>query len=281
MDRGTPSGNGTVGGGVVVREVERVVEKPEPTTIMGERPLVDDRVRQLIGFILEHVNSANVEVEAKLGVLMEKEKGLRVIEVVPVLCETPIKSESNSDVRFVSDVGQALFCRLNERLNERVEKTSQLSEGSIRYVRTNELDVYYPGRIRAIKALRDGSYHFVKAQRKTRLGDLNVICPGRICDIRYSASAEEDCIAPDANPELEREKERISYKFDCLSVDITSVNMAMRNGEAERTFEVEVEIDASANLFDEVTKYREEDNSSKLFEIAESFVNTVRLLLEI
>lgn len=267
------------------REIVRIVEKPviiEPTTIMGTSPLVDDRVRQLVQFILQHVNSPNVEIEAKLGLLTEKDQPSRVIHLVPVMCETPINAESNNLVRFTSNVGEELFRKINERLNARVEETSTQSEGCVNYVRTRELDVYYPQRIRQTKQrIGDrGEYKVMKTQMKTRLGDLNVLCPGRICDIRYSASREEDYNTPNCNPEMQREKDRISYKYEYVSVDITTVEMVTRSGGIERTHEVEVEIDESTNLFEEVTKYRQEDESSKLFDIATSLVQTVRILLE-
>lgn len=272
------------------REVIRVVEKivhVEPTTIMGVPPLVDDRVRYVVNFILEHVNSPNVEVEAKLGTLIEKSQDVRAIELVPVLCETPIRSESNKDTRFQSDVGGEVFTRLNTRLNQRVESTAKQEQGRIQYLRTREMDVFWPGRVRETRVRRnapDGTeqYETIRVQSKKRLGDLNVLCPNKIADIRYSASAEQDCnIPPNSTPQMHRIKDRISYKYEYLSIDITCVEM-QDNASREPliTFEVEVEIDPTTDLFGEVLKYRHGDETSKLFDIAGSLVNTVRLLLE-
>lgn len=288
----------------------RVIEKTvvyEPSTIMGNPPLVDDRVRHLVQFILQHVKEGNIEIEAKLGSLIEKDQSVRVIHLVPVICETPIRPESNSDVRFESDVGDKLFGKINERLNGRVEETSNrpkqtklinpnlpshINGGTVSYVRTQEADVYYPNRIRqtrrpsaasaAMNPQRPVYDQVVRTQRKTRLGDLNVLCPGSICDIRYSASREEDCeVPPTASPEMQREKYRLSYKYEYVSVDITTVEM-VRGGKLKTTHEVEVEVDSAAvNLFEEVTKYLQGDESSKLFDVATSLVQTVRVLLEI
>lgn len=289
----------------------RVIEKPvvyEPSSIMGNPPLVDDRVRHLVQFILQHVKEGNIEIEAKLGSLIEKDQSVRVIHLVPVICETPIRPESNSDVRFESDVGEELFGKINERLNGRVEETSNrpkqnklinpnlpphINGGTVSYVRTQEADVYYPSRIRqtrrpsAANAVSNPQQRpiydqVVRTQRKTRLGDLNVLCPGSICDIRYSASREEDCkVPPTANPEMQRDKYRLSYKYEYVSVDITTVEMVTRGGKLKTTHEVEVEVDpAAVNLFKEVTKYLQGDESSKLFDVATSLVQTVRVLLE-
>lgn len=273
-----------------IREVVRVVEKivhVEPKTIMGVAPLVDDRVRYVVNFILEHVNAPNVEIEAKLGTLIEKSHEVRAIELVPVLCETPIRHESNKDTRFQSDVGGEVFTRLNDRLNKRVEATADLHTGRIHYLRTREMDVYWPGRVRETKVRRtapDGSeqYETVRVQSKKRLGDLNVLCPNKIADIRYSASREEDCSIPsNSAPQMRRIKDRISYKYEYLSIDITCVEMQEKaSTEPSTTFEVEVEIDSATDLYGEVLKYRHQDETSKLFDIAGSLVNTVRLLLE-
>lgn len=270
----------------VVR-VERVVQV-EPMTLMGVAPLADDRVRYVVNFILQHVTSPSVEVEAKLGLLMEKHQDTRAVNVVPVLCETPIKPESNSDTRFSSDVGEQIFRTLNAELNKRVEATAELSTRRVQYLRTREMDLYWPGRVRESKERRTDAmgnevFETVRVQTKRRLGDLNILCPGSIVDVRYSASLEQESNVPQgsAPPQMQRMKDRISYKYEYLSIDITAVEMQeTHNPESVTTYEVEVEIDSSAHLYDEVCKYRTGDASSKLFDIAESLVNTVRLLVE-
>lgn len=272
----------------IVKEVIKYIEQDKPSTIMGGPPLVDDRIRYVVNFILGHVNSSNVEIEAKLGLLLEKEKGVRAIELVPVLCETPIRQDSNQDTRFASDVGGEMFRLLNTRLNARIEKTLESGGKSIAYLRTHEEDVYWPGRVRETKQKRkapDGTEYLetIRVQKKERLGDLNVLCPGRFADVRYSASLEQDCQIPNSGtPQYCRVKDRISYKYEYLSVDITCVEAQSAHGTGTDTsFEVEVEIDPSANLYGEVVKYRKRDETSKLFDIATSLVNTVRILLEI
>lgn len=271
------------------KEEVRVIEKvAEPITIMGVVPLVDDRVRYVVEFILTYVDSPNVEVEAKLGVLNEREQDVRAVDLVPVLCETPIRPESNKDTRFQSDIGHEMFRRLNTRLNRRIEETAGLEQGRIQYLRTRECDVFWPGRVRETKERRvseDGTetYETIRVQSKHRLGDLNVLCPGKVADVRYSANAEEDCsVPPNTKVDMRRLKDRISYKYEYLSVDITCVETTKMSepDHSTTTFEVEVEIDRSACLYEEVKKYRERDETSKLFDIAASMVNTVRLLLE-
>lgn len=283
---------------VVEKVVERVVEKviavpEEQSTILGVPPLVDDRVRVLVNFILQHVTEPGIEVEAKLGVLIEKYKQVRATDLVPVICETPLRPEQASDTRFESAVHHTFFAHLNAELNQRVDATGigEDLKARVMYVRTKEIDFFWPGKIRETRrfvrdpATGEESYERVRVQRKTRLGDLNFMCPFNLLDVRYSASKEADVSLPSNNgpdPRRQRAKERISYKFECLSVDITAVETT--DPEAglfkNTTHEIEVEIDESADLFGEVQKYRAGDPDSQLFRIASSLVNTVRLLME-
>ncbi|KAI0566038.1 mRNA triphosphatase Cet1-like protein [Gracilaria domingensis] len=273
------------------RETIRCVEKivyAEPTTILGVPPVVDDRIRHVVDFILNHVKSDKVEIEVKLGVLFEKQNDVRAINVVPVKCETSISPENNHETRFESNVGESVFYTLNNALNKRVELTERETKNKVQYTRTRHLDVYWPGRIRETKQMRENpdgseSYETIRVQSKTRLGDMNVMCPMNLLDMRYSASLEEDAeVPPNSSPIRQRMKDRISYKYEYLSIDITCVTMESMGAQTEgqRTFEVEVEIDPSANLFQEVTKYLQGDGTSKLFDIATCLVNTVRILQE-
>lgn len=267
--------------------VEKIVYA-EPTTILGIPPVVDDRIRYIVNFILEHVNSPNVEIEVKLGLLIAKEHNVRATQVVPVTCETAINQQSNQETRFESNVGEQMFFNLNNRLNQRVEQTERETKNKVSFTRSRHLDVYYQGNIREVKEIRkraDGSeyYQTIHVQSKTRLGDLNVLCPIAHLDMRYSASREEPAeIQPNMVPTRQRLKDRISYRYEYLSIDITCVNMETIGGKSGslRTYEVEIEIDSSARLYEEVKKYQQGDDSSKLFDIATCLVNTVRILLE-
>ncbi|CAN8063198.1 unnamed protein product [Agarophyton chilense] len=270
-----------------IRYVEKIVSA-QPLTIMGVPPVVDDRILHVIDFILQYVTSQNVEIEVKLGLLLAKETGKRVKDVLPVKCETSISPETNNEARFESNVGDKVFSMLNQALNKRVEATQQDSNNKVQYNRLQHLDVYWPGRIRETKELRsspDGSeyYQTIRVQSKTRLADINFLCPMHVLDMRYSASLEQDAnIPPNTNPLRQRVKDRISYKYEYLSVDIASVTLKSMNNqdEGQQTFEVEVEIDPSANLFEEVTKHKRGDKTSKLLDIATCLVNTVRILRE-
>jgi polynucleotide 5'-triphosphatase len=284
---------------VTTRIVEKVVEKivtvpaSEPVTIMGGPPLVDDRVRNLVNFILHHVTAPGVEVEAKLGLLIQKYQNVRACGLLPVICETPVRPDVASEIRFESSVHHTVFAHLNTELNRRVEATASYPDVTSRvvYLRTREVDLFWPNKVRETRRILVDPHtgmetlERVRVQRKNRLGDLNFLCPASALDVRYSASLEENVPPPppgEADPPKRRVKDRISYKFDSLSIDITAVEMTDPGANlfSHCSHEIEIEIESSANLFGEVEKYRAGDPSSNIFRIATSLVNTVRVVME-
>lgn len=257
-------------------------------TILGEPPLVDDRVRSVAQFMLAHVKSGDVEIEAKLGTVMEKADGgrNRASNTLPLSCETLLGAHANSAVRFVSDVGPGVFQHLNKLLCTRCERDPNVS-----YDRTCNLDTYWQDTASRTKIRETHRYNANTGQfdnpigimTKIREGDLNVLCPLAPLDTRYSASTERrlNGLPPTvSNTHVsKRQKDRISFKYDYVQVDLTCVT-SEEKGEQKETREIEVEIADSQALFDHVTRYHNADTSSKIFDIAASLVNTVRALLE-
>lgn len=240
------------------------------TTLFGTTVTVDDRVRAVAEFISKNVNSPGVEIEGKLGVLIEKHENRRAVALVPVACETPLLPIANQDVRFQSCVPEAVFAALNTALNGRVTRASRRSSGTaaaadpstptVTYARVKGMDVSYASRVRQTLAPSPGGGPpvVVRTERKVRIGDLNVLCPGWPVDFRFSASLEEPVAEPPPPTTIKsrREKDRLSYKAGCLSVDITTVLMtegSSPNGPETMSQEVEVEIDGTVvDLYAEV-----------------------------
>lgn len=261
---------------------------PTPLTILGEPPLVDDRVRSVAHFMLTHVKNGDVEIEAKLGMVMEKADGgrNRASNMMPLSCETLLGPHANGAVRFVSDVDPGVFSHINELLCRRCELDPHVS-----YNRTCDLDTYWLDSVSNRKVRETHRYNqhtgqfdiLVGIMTKNRESDLNVLCPLAPLDIRYSASTERKMAALPktvANTHAsKRQKDRISFKYEFVQVDLTCVKME-ENGGHKETREIEVEIADSNALFEHVTRYNNADTTNKVFDIAASLVNTVRALLE-
>jgi len=238
--------------------------EPGPKTILGRPRVSDDRTLALVDMLFRTVQSADVEVEAKIGLIMDRETGKR--GHLPLLAtEVCLNSEvADRQIMFESTLDVQVFKILNGTLNARVQ-----SAGSgVSYKRTRESDIYYDGKLRLSRSWDKAANRFSspedsRAQRKIKLAHLNYLSPSSCPhDIRVSASKEESLSPRDVEGRRatkERLKDRLSYEFNEVSVDITTVHMYQsidpktleRLGEAPVvTYEVEVEILPRANLFD-------------------------------
>ena len=84
-----------------------------------------------------------------------------------------------------------------------------------------------------------------------------------------------------SRPTKQRIKDRPWYKYKRFTINITSIETLQgSNQNSSRAHEVEVEIDQTANLYDELMKYENVDASSQLFQVVTEMVKTVCLLLE-
>ena len=101
-------------------------------------------------------------------------------------------------------------------------------------------------------------------------------------DISYSSSSQaKDGIPFKSRPTQQRTEDRLSYKYGRFTVNLTSVEtLEGSNQHSSRAHEVEVEIDQTANLHDELMKYQNVDASLKLFEVVTEMLNRVHLLLK-
>ena len=176
----------------------------------------DSFVREVGAFIWQHAqNAANVEVEAKVGVLLDTRTpaGAPAMRLdFPVRTETSesltwIQSMLNlgavladvSIVRFESNMTQSQHANYNKLLNARVEEQSspEYQGVPIRYKHTYELDAFHEttaGRIRVTytmdKTRKNKTLKENGCVLKHRLADLNVFWPNQPFDFRVSVSTE-------------------------------------------------------------------------------------------
>ena len=217
-----------------------------PGTILGAAP-PDDRVICIADFIATQFTDGEVEIEAKLGTLIDlsTQQRARIPSIATAACVLP---ELNTLTRFESTVSADAFKRLNAALNSAAEATTRRSGRPVRYQRRREVDCAYTSDVRETrpqgKTSAEPTSLFV---RKTRLDQMHLVFPQHPYDVRVSASREERLPPPaaDAVPaewgarKSERHKDRLSYQSGCLSVDITVVQQPPTN---VITYEVEVEV---------------------------------------
>ncbi|KAJ1951870.1 mRNA-capping enzyme subunit beta, partial [Dipsacomyces acuminosporus] len=193
--------------------------------IFGARP-AEDIVRVVADFIYTHmVSRTNIEIEGKLGRLVDKKTGQRIM--LPVLSETVIKDDRT--IRFESSMTLPQHAQFNKILNQRVDETRRPDfKGSrVEYKHTKEIDHFYRidgTRIRVTTNKESGDV--IGVITKNKIADLNIYSPRTKLDIRITINEESPIAKPDVEgnkPILERHKDRLSYKQDLWSFDLTQV----------------------------------------------------------
>ncbi|KAJ2727018.1 mRNA-capping enzyme subunit beta [Coemansia sp. Benny D115] len=193
--------------------------------LFGPRP-AEDIVRVVADFIYTHMKDrTNLEIEGKLGRLVDRKTKQRI--ALPVLSETVLADDK--DLRFESDMTLQQHAMFNKILNQRVDETRRPEHrGSrVEYRHTKEIDHFYRvdgTRVRVTTNKESGE--IISVITKNRIADLNIYSPRTKLDIRISINEELTMAKPDMETNkaiLERHKDRLSYKQDLWSIDLTQV----------------------------------------------------------
>ncbi|KAI9184533.1 mRNA-capping enzyme subunit beta [Blastocladiella emersonii ATCC 22665] len=273
---------------------------PLPPTLFGEA-VVPDIHREVLDFVygilqanahvLESRPHAAVEVEAKLGRLVDKRTGRRLD--LPVSCETVVRLPAGV-VRFESDMSMPQHRHFNGVLNQLVERRV------LAYTHTREIDRFHAvgtrqgDRVRVTTDALAGTP--LATIRKTRLDSIDVFVPRAPLDYRVSVSLEEPVDASTALGHAdtrERHKDRISYRHRLVQVDLTQVQSlpvgtpwgspaavaASKTGDGV-SHELEVEfVDAASSILAE-KRALDAGKPSKFQENVVHLVNNVRMLAD-
>ena len=116
---------------------------------------------------------------------------------------------------------------------------------------------------------------------KVRVADKEVYCPREAFDYRISVSLELDyphsldgLAETNGNGDLNiRSKDRLSYKHQCMSIDLTQVTTP---GAGEKSHELEIEMDT--NLIVEQGKRMQAGAPNNYEELVEIFLNYIRVV---
>ncbi|KAI0771113.1 CYTH-like domain-containing protein [Trametes elegans] len=170
---------------------------PLSLSILGVEPL-DEFIREVADFIHYQISSRPqdlnglVEVEAKVGVLRDRDTGQRL--QLPVLVETILQPNS-IDLRFESNMSPKQHQHYNKLLNNlKTTPSSAHPSSTLAYQHLHLVDSFYApdgGRGEKIRVTRDEKTGEVRAcVRKIRLADLNIYSPKRAADWRISVNLE-------------------------------------------------------------------------------------------
>ncbi|CAG8555277.1 30307_t:CDS:2 [Racocetra persica] len=235
----------------------------EPS-IFGFQPTSD--ITKVVGdFLYNHVGRENVEIEAKLGILVDKNLQTRLN--LPVISETVINPRDDGWFSFKS----------NMTIGDPVE-----------YRHIYETDKFYTGtgsgKIRVTVDQRTNKVIDGGIVKKTNVAHLNIYSPCTHLDYRISVNVEKPMEMPNGQHVFERNKNRLSYSHQLFKIDLTQVKgpekQRLSDGtlpSPDLTHELEVEFLNPRILLEEKLKI-EKQQSNRYLDIIEVFLNNIRVL---
>ncbi|KAL9538324.1 hypothetical protein MBANPS3_011017 [Mucor bainieri] len=247
----------------------------EPS-IFGVKP-VDDVTKYIADFIAEHCQLENVEIEAKLGVLIEKRTNQRIN--MGALSETNYMRQ----YRFESNMPLEQHRHFNKILNDMVNKTQarEYRGERIKYKHTIETDKFYeiPHTRKKLRVTTESATGKIVPNgiiEKVRVADLNIHAPNQALDFRISINRELPRTKPNSDSVFERNKDRISYQHGGIAFDLTQVKGAA-DKDPDVRHELELEF-ADANLLATEKSKHDRKEPSQYTQMVEVFMNNIRLL---
>ncbi|KAF0517314.1 mRNA capping enzyme [Gigaspora margarita] len=259
----------------------------EPS-IFGFQP-TSDITRAVGDFLYNHIGKENVEIEAKLGILVDKNQHTRVN--LPVVSETVINPREDGWFIFQSDMTTAQHRNFNNLLNERVIQTKPPYKGNpVEYKHLYETDRFYSGTgVGKVRVTIDQKTNKVidgGIVKKTNVAHLNIYSPNTHLDYRISVNIEKPMEMPNGQVVYERNKDRLSYIHQLFKIDLTQVRgpekQKLSNGTqppADLTHELEVEFLNPQVLLEEKLKF-EKQQSHRYLDIIDVFLNNIRTLAQ-
>jgi len=176
-----------------------------------------------------HLDADVAKIEAKLGIVTEKLRGERAY------LEVDSESVLKGDPRFGFESNMTLpqHALYNKILNHQVEASAKPDYRGppIRYVHRYEVDEFYEDlqTRQKIRVTRDQKTNAILATvQKQRISNLNIYNPDFGLDFRISVNLEIPMAVSastlQVGAERSRKKDRLSYTYDCFSIDLTQVH---------------------------------------------------------
>ncbi|KAJ1547648.1 mRNA-capping enzyme subunit beta [Cladochytrium tenue] len=129
---------------------------------------------------------AAVEVEAKLGIILDKQRGTRLS--LPIVTETALNDSMTQYIRFDAGMTMNQHAMFNQLLNKDVEA----SRGDVKYSHRYEIDEFFQARggPKVRVTTNKKSKECLATIEKRRIGDLHLYFPRHPLDCRISINLE-------------------------------------------------------------------------------------------
>ncbi|CAE6468991.1 unnamed protein product [Rhizoctonia solani] len=198
--------------------------EPLAPSIINSEPLdeVAQEVTKWIEYYTQNLNPEHVEIEAKLGIIIDKGSNARLGGLSLTECILP--PNLPIDTRFESNMPLQAHKHYNGLLNALVAQASQ-GQPRVKYLHTKLVDEFYgEGHGEKTRVTRDEKTGKVAAcVRKKRIANLDVHSPQQGVDWRISINLEEPASHPAGKPAHTRRKDRMSYTHQAFKIDLTQV----------------------------------------------------------
>lgn len=251
-----------------------------------------------------------IEIEAKLGQLIDRETNYRY--VLPVQTECVL--ENNGGLAFRSSMTEKQHSVLNGFLNKQVELShpnnavaQSQRRVEIRYLHRRETDKFYELPSSYVATLPPAIKQYIKPRQnlkvrvshdqksneilaaiiKIRVDNLDIYSPLSPLDCRISVNFEMKydgdlgelrAIASDQQSP-DRNKDRLSYTQSCYQIDLTQVTQTESiNGVNQIKREHELEIEVSTHALIDQGRRAQAKQPNEYQSLVEGFLNNVRVL---
>ncbi|KAJ6015485.1 hypothetical protein N7540_010076 [Penicillium herquei] len=323
-----PSMNGPAASAVSAAPVS-TPSKPQSVGLLGAwEPSItgfipyEETTKILCDFLFQHVvmrtdvaagpagsaavgQGAIIEIEAKLGHVMDMDRGERLM--LPVLTETVLNKDTpRFRTSFESSMSVEQHRAMNNFLNDAVKSSMPINNPNrvpISYAHKKERDTFYevspaelPPVIRQNLNPRHKPKVRVTTDQKTgeilakivkcRVADMDVCSPRTVVDWRVSVNLEMEYEGDVSNLTMvdmskggrgERNKDRMSYRHLAYQIDLTQVAKAEPPTKNDFEHELEVEISA-AEIRRQGQLAAKGDPSNQYEELVKGFVDNIRVL---
>ncbi|KAF8606940.1 mRNA triphosphatase CET1 [Ceratobasidium sp. AG-I] len=249
-------------------------------SIIDSDPLDEfsQEVADWIHHFTQGLNPDHVEIEAKLGILIDKGSNARLGGLSLTECILP--PNSPIDTRFESNMPLQAHKHYNGLLNKLVAQAVP-GQPRVKYSHTKLVDDFYgDGHGEKTRVTRDEkTKQVVACVRKKRIANLEVHSPKQGVDWRISINLEEPAPAPNGQPALTRRKDRISYTHQAFKIDLTQVTSSHAGPNQQLLHELEIEFVSAAELLRHRARRAQMGPGVNPFDdLVRVFVNNVRIM---
>jgi hypothetical protein len=212
----------------------------------------------------KNIDNSQIEIEGRLGRILSKSNNARVRDNTISEC----LFDFNSNYNFDQNMSMEQHAVFNQILNHATK-----SNPNIKYQHLKTIDSFYGG-LRVTKDLETLQQTCIK---KIKVSEMHIRSPNCEFDMRISVNLEVEQELPKdlghREPRCTRQKDRLSYNYQLVSVDLTQIKE-----DTVKIHELEVEFIKPSSLLAQ-KKLADSNSPNNFCSMVEVLLNTLRMLI--